>query len=76
MAAAWGEVCRQCVNTVVEIPVQILLIASVASLLGLFVLVSPRFPHSACTSQIAQWYPGHAQPQLQVTDLSILHSIS
>ncbi|KAJ5229806.1 hypothetical protein N7489_010514 [Penicillium chrysogenum] len=40
MAAAWGEVCRQCVNTVVEIPVQILLIASVASLLGLFVLFS------------------------------------
>ncbi|KAJ5534205.1 hypothetical protein N7527_000459 [Penicillium freii] len=40
MAAAWGEVCRQCVNTVVEIPVQILLIAALATLLGLFVLFS------------------------------------
>ncbi|KAJ6185865.1 hypothetical protein N7519_007166 [Penicillium mononematosum] len=40
MAAAWGEVCRQCFNSAVEIPVQILLIASIASLLGLFVLFS------------------------------------
>ncbi|KAJ5512557.1 Dolichyl-phosphate beta-glucosyltransferase [Penicillium fimorum] len=40
MAAAWGEVCRQCVNTVVETPVQILLIAALATLLGLFVLFS------------------------------------
>jgi hypothetical protein len=76
MAAAWGEICRQCVNTAAEIPVQILLIAALASLLGLFVLVSPRFPHSACTSQIVRWYLRHAQPQLQVTDLSILRSIS
>lgn len=44
MAAAWGQVCRQCVNTVVEIPVQILLIAALATLLGLFVLVSPLSP--------------------------------
>ncbi|KAJ5470388.1 hypothetical protein N7530_007745 [Penicillium desertorum] len=40
MAAAWGEICRQCVNTAAEIPVQILLIAALASLLGLFVLFS------------------------------------
>lgn len=49
MAAAWGEVCRQCVNTAVEIPVQILLVAALVTLLGLFVLVSPRLPNSACT---------------------------
>ncbi|CAI7603422.1 unnamed protein product [Penicillium glandicola] len=40
MAAAWSEICRQCVNTAVEIPVQILLIAALATLLGLFVLFS------------------------------------
>ncbi|CDM36045.1 CAZyme family GT2 [Penicillium roqueforti] len=40
MAAAWGEVCRQCVNTAVEIPVQILLVAALVTLLGLFVLFS------------------------------------
>ncbi|CAG8899694.1 unnamed protein product [Penicillium egyptiacum] len=40
MAAAWGEVCRQCVNAALETPVQILLIAALASLLGLFVLFS------------------------------------
>lgn len=75
MAAAWGEICRQCVITAVEIPVQILLIAALATLLGLFVLVSPHFPHSACTSQIARWHSGHTQPQLQVTDLPIIFAI-
>ncbi|KAJ5797079.1 CAZyme family GT2 [Penicillium psychrosexuale] len=40
MAAAWGEVCRQCVNTAVEIPVQVLLVAALVTLLGLFVLFS------------------------------------
>ncbi|KAJ5794816.1 Dolichyl-phosphate beta-glucosyltransferase [Penicillium paradoxum] len=38
MAAALGEVCRQCVQTVTEIPVQILLVAALSTLLGLFVL--------------------------------------
>jgi hypothetical protein len=41
MATAWGEVCRQCVSTVAEVPIQILLVTIAATLLGLFVLVSP-----------------------------------
>lgn len=40
MATAWGEVCRQCLSTVAEIPIQILLVTIAATLLGLFVLVS------------------------------------
>ncbi|KAJ6002043.1 hypothetical protein N7522_007270 [Penicillium canescens] len=40
MATAWGEVCRQCVSTVAEVPIQILLITIAATFLGLFVLFS------------------------------------
>ncbi|CAG8222474.1 unnamed protein product [Penicillium olsonii] len=36
--AAWNEVCRQCVNTVANVPIEILLAAILATLLGLFVL--------------------------------------
>ncbi|CAG8042288.1 unnamed protein product [Penicillium salamii] len=36
--AAWNEVCRQCVNTVANVPIEILLVAALATLLGLFVL--------------------------------------
>ncbi|CAG8931821.1 unnamed protein product [Penicillium salamii] len=36
--AAWNEVCRQCVNTVANVPIEILLVAASATLLGLFVL--------------------------------------
>ncbi|KAJ5353919.1 Dolichyl-phosphate beta-glucosyltransferase [Penicillium brevicompactum] len=37
--AAWSEVCRQCVDTVVGVPIEILLVAILATLLGLLVLV-------------------------------------
>ncbi|KAJ5317574.1 hypothetical protein N7508_002082 [Penicillium antarcticum] len=40
MATAWGEICRQCVSTVAEVPIQILLVTILATLLGLFVLFS------------------------------------
>ncbi|KAJ6072254.1 hypothetical protein N7467_010339 [Penicillium canescens] len=40
MATAWGEVCRQCVSTVAEVPIQILLVTISATFLGLFVLFS------------------------------------
>ena len=42
--AAWNEVCRQCVNTVANVPIEILLAAILATLLGLFVLVSTSIP--------------------------------
>jgi hypothetical protein len=61
MAAAWGQVCRQCVNTVVEIPVQILLIAAIASLLGLFVLVSSHSP-APLVPDLAVALPTHVAP--------------
>ncbi|KAJ5562590.1 Dolichyl-phosphate beta-glucosyltransferase [Penicillium sp. DV-2018c] len=38
MAAALGEVCRQCVDTIADIPIGILLVAVSSTLLGLFVL--------------------------------------
>jgi hypothetical protein len=38
--ASWGEVCRECVNTVVQVPIEILLAAVIATLLGSLVLVS------------------------------------
>jgi dolichyl-phosphate beta-glucosyltransferase len=41
--AAWSEVCRECVNTVATIPIEILLASIAATLLGIFVLVSPHF---------------------------------
>ncbi|KAJ5775395.1 uncharacterized protein N7511_000406 [Penicillium nucicola] len=55
MVTAWGEVCRQCVSRVAEVPIQILLVTISATLLGLFVLFSlfiylvapsPRLPLS------------------------------
>lgn len=42
--AAWNEVCRQCVSTVANVPIEILLVAALATLLGLFVLVSIQIP--------------------------------
>jgi dolichyl-phosphate beta-glucosyltransferase len=45
--AAWSEVCRECVNTVATIPIEILLAAVAATLLGFFVLVSSEFPAQA-----------------------------
>lgn len=52
MATAWGEVCRQCVSTIAEIPIQILLVTIAATFLGLFVLVSTVHLslRPACTS--------------------------
>ncbi|KAJ6070179.1 hypothetical protein N7467_011498 [Penicillium canescens] len=52
MATAWGEVCRQCVSTVAEVPIQILLVTISATFLGLFVLFSlfyssSRHPHAS-----------------------------
>ncbi|KAJ5573913.1 Dolichyl-phosphate beta-glucosyltransferase [Penicillium hispanicum] len=38
MAEAWGDVCRQCVSAVADIPASILLVAFLATTLGLFVL--------------------------------------
>lgn len=37
---AWSDVCRECVNVVAEVPIEILLVSVLATLLGLFVLVS------------------------------------
>lgn len=42
---AWSDVCRQCVNVVAEVPIEILLVSVLATLLGLVVLVS-KFPYS------------------------------
>ncbi|CAI7657663.1 unnamed protein product [Penicillium bialowiezense] len=36
--AAWSEVCRQCVDTIAGVPIEILLVAVAATLLGLLVL--------------------------------------
>ena len=58
--AAWSEVCRECVNTVAQVPIEILLITVLATLLGLFVLVSTRFPEAISR---------YRKPQLQTTDV-------
>lgn len=40
MADSWSDICRQCVSTVAEVPVYILLGSLLATSLGVFVLVS------------------------------------
>lgn len=74
MATAWGEVCRQCVSTLAEVPIQILLVTIAATFLGLFVLVSTGHLslRPACTSARAVQYPFQTRPRQTTPEQSQL----
>lgn len=40
MAESWGQVCRQCVDVVADVPISVLLVTVLATFAGLMVLVS------------------------------------
>lgn len=46
MAELWADVCRQCVSAAADIPASVLLVAFLATALGLFILVRCWFPLS------------------------------
>lgn len=40
MAESWSQVCRECLDVVADVPIQVLLVTVLATFAGLIVLVS------------------------------------